>query len=225
MSSVSLKLRFCVTKMVKLSKSNTVMNLIQTDAAINSGNSGGPLFNMYGQVVGITTAKYSGTSSSGASIEGIGFAIPMDDVMGIVDDLKEFGYVTGAYLGIYVRDVDAVGQSYGLPAGAYVEDTMSGYAAQEAGLQRGDIIIDLGGYKVTSVSDLTRALRRFEADEATTVTVYRNGREVTLSVVLDAKPEEVPQEPQQEVPQEEFLMPGEPGFEDWYKGFIEDFFG
>lgn len=203
----------------------TTQSMFQTDAAINSGNSGGPLFNMYGQVVGITTAKYSGTSSSGASIEGIGFAIPMDDVMGIVDDLKEFGYVTGAYLGIYVRDVDAVGQSYGLPAGAYVEDTMSGYAAQEAGLQRGDIIIDLGGHKVTSVSDLTRALRRFEADEATTVTVYRNGREVTLSVVLDAKPEEVPQEPQQEVPQEEFLMPGEPGFEDWYKGFIEDFFG
>ena len=198
----------------------TTQNMFQTDAAINSGNSGGPLFNMYGQVVGITTAKYSGTSTSGASIEGIGFAIPMDDVMGIIDDLREFGYVTGAYLGVYVRDVDAGAQTYGLPAGAYVEEPMEGSAAREAGIQNGDIIIDLGGHKITSVSDLTRALREFEADEATTVTVYRSGKEITLPIVLDPKPVE-----QENVQEETMMQPGMPGFEDWYKDFFEDYFG
>ena len=84
----------------------TTINMIQTDAAINSGNSGGPLFNMKGEVVGITTAKYSGSSASGASIESIGFAIPIDDVIGMLNDLKDYGYVTGAYLGVMVSDMD-----------------------------------------------------------------------------------------------------------------------
>jgi serine protease Do len=88
----------------------TIINMIQTDAAINSGNSGGPLFNMKGEVVGITTAKYSGASSSGASIEGIGFAIPMDDVMEEVEQLIQFGYIKCAYLGVMVQNMDpAVG--------------------------------------------------------------------------------------------------------------------
>ena len=88
----------------------TIINMLQTDAAINSGNSGGPLFNMNGEVIGITTAKYSGSTSSGASIEGIGFAIPINDVMKLVDDLMEYGYITGqAYLGvtIHTQDLDA----------------------------------------------------------------------------------------------------------------------
>ena len=72
------------------------INMLQTDAAINSGNSGGPLFNMRGEVVGITTAKYSGTSASGASIEGVGFAIPIDDVMDILPDLANYGYVNSS---------------------------------------------------------------------------------------------------------------------------------
>ena len=84
---------------------NTIIEMIQTDAAINPGNSGGPLFNMKGEIIGITTAKYSGTTTSGASIEGIGFAIPIDDVGGLVDDLMNYGYVTGAYLGVMVDDL------------------------------------------------------------------------------------------------------------------------
>ena len=126
---------------------------------------------MRGQVVGITTAKYTGSSASGATIEGLGFAIPMDDVMGMFQDLMEYGYVTGAYLGVYVRDVDASAQSYGLPAGAFVEEPMAGMAADRAGILAGDIIVNLGGYDVTSVTELTRVLRRFEAGETTTVTV------------------------------------------------------
>ena len=98
---------------------NTTIHMIQTDAAINSGNSGGPLFNMKGEVIGITTAKYSGQSSSGASIEGIGFAIPIDDVMDVIGDLLEFGYVKTAYMGITVVNMDpSVAATYNLPVGA-----------------------------------------------------------------------------------------------------------
>ena len=204
-----------------VSTDGTTQNMFQTDAAINSGNSGGPLFNVYGEVVGITTAKYSGTSSSGASIEGIGFAIPMDDVIGILEDLRDFGYVTGAYLGVYVRDVSADGVRDGLPAGAYVEETVPGYCAAKAGIQSGDIIINVGGYDVGSVSELTRVLRKFEADQSVVVTVYRKGREVTLSVVLDPKPEEITEQPQQQT----IPMPGDEGFEDWYREFFGDYFG
>lgn len=120
----------------------TIINMLQTDAAINSGNSGGPLFNMNGEVVGITTAKYSGSTSSGASIEGIGFAIPINDVMKLVDDLMEYGYITGqAYLGVTInsKDLDAsTAAAYGLPVGARVESVTEGSCAQKAGLQAGD---------------------------------------------------------------------------------------
>ena len=203
----------------------TAQSMFQTDAAINSGNSGGPLFNSAGEVVGITTAKYSGTSASGASIEGIGFAIPIDDVMGMLDDLKEFGYVTGAYIGVYVRDVDANAQSYGIPAGAYVENNIPGYAAEKAGIKAGDIIVDVGGYEVRSVSELTRVLRRFEGGQTTVVTVYRSGSMVELSITLDEKPVEA--EPAAPAAREDqtYPMPGEEGFEDWYRDFFKDFFG
>ena len=194
----------------------STINMIQTDAAINSGNSGGPLFNMKGEVVGITSAKYSGTSSTGASIEGIGFAIPMDDVIGMIEDLRDLGYVTGAYLGVMVRDVDVSAQYYGLPAGAYVEEVTPGYAAEAAGLKEQDIIIDLGGYEITCVTELTRMLRRFEPGETVSITVYRGGQELTLSITLDEKPRADGQEP-------EILMPGDDGFEEWYEDFIEDY--
>lgn len=176
----------------------TVINMLQTDAAINSGNSGGPLFDMNGKVIGITTAKYSGNSNSGATIEGLGFAIPTDDVVGILSDLKEFGYVTGAYLGVYVRDVDASAQSYGLPAGAYIEDTVWGYCAQKAGIRVGDIVVNLGGYDVDSVTALTRVLRRFKAGETISVTIYRAGKQEYLQITLDERPIET----QQSVPGE-----------------------
>lgn len=197
----------------------SVINMLQTDAAINSGNSGGPLFNMQGEVVGITTAKYSGNSDSGASIEGLGFAIPMDDVSGIISDLKEFGYVTGAYLGISVRDVDASVQSYGLPAGAYVVEVTKGSAAEKAGIRAGDIIVNLGGYEVDSLTMLTRALRRFEPDETISITVYRSGKQEYLTITLDEKPvtkEETPGTQQ---------TPGMGDFEQWFENFFPPFFG
>ena len=163
--------------------------MIQTDAAINSGNSGGPLFNMYGEVVGITSAKYSGTTSSGAVIEGIGFAIPVDDVMGIIGDLQSYGYVTGAYLGVTVQDTDeSAAKLYGMPTGAYVATVVSGGSADRAGIQPKDIIIGLGDTDVGNVNELTRALRRFKAGDTTTVTVIRAGQRMTMDITLDEKP-------------------------------------
>ena len=199
------------------------MNMIQTDVAINSGNSGGPLFNMKGEVVGITTAKFSGNSASGVSIEGIGFAIPMDDVTGMIEDLQQYGYVTGAYLGVMVMDVDSSAQYYGVPAGAYVESVTRGGAAQRAGIQAKDIITEIGGYAVTSVSDLTRVLRKFAAGEVVSVQIYRNGQNHTLSVELDEKPREETQaetQPQQSQQQ----TPDDRDFQQWYE-YFQDYFG
>ena len=165
------------------------INMLQTDASVNSGNSGGPIFNMNGEVVGIITAKYSGTSTSGASIEGIGFAIPMDDVISKINDLKDYGYVTGAYLGVLVQDVDqSVAEYYGLPLGAYVSGVTEGYCAEAAGLQAKDIIIGLGDTVVTGVNSLTRALQDYKAGDTTTITVWRSGLEIELEITLDEKP-------------------------------------
>ena len=196
----------------------TAMNMIQPDVAINSGNSGGPLFNMNGEVVGITTAKFSGNSSSGSSIEGIGFAIPIDDVAGMIEDLMTYGYVTGAYLGVMVRDVDTNTQSFGLPAGAFVESVSAGGAAERGGVQAQDIITEVGGYAVTSVSDLTRMLRKFKAGETVSVEVYRAGQMKTLTVTLDEKPREEteePTQPQQNQPETGFWDP----FQEFYNRF------
>lgn len=200
----------------------TVINMLQLDASINSGNSGGPLFNMQGQVVGITTAKYSGTTSSGASIEGIGFAIPIDDVIGLIEDLQNYGYVTGAYLGVMVSNVEESAISmYGVPQGAYVSEVTPGYCAEQAGLQVKDIITALGNTKVTNVTELTRALRKFKAGDETTITVNRGGRDLTLNITLSERPhEEQPAQPQQGSGD----MPDSGNYEEWFNYFAP-FFG
>ena len=200
----------------------TTINMIQTDAAINSGNSGGPLFNMKGEVVGITTAKYSGASSSGASIEGIGFAIPMDDVMEVVSDLMEFGYVKTAYMGVTVMDMDAsVAGMYNLPVGVYVQSVEAGGPAEKAGLLAEDIIIAMGDKTITNYNDLARALREYEPGDTTTVTVYRGGQELELRITLAEKPQTTTQETQ---PDQAPEMPSEGSYEDWYEYFAP-FFG
>ncbi len=195
---------------------NTIISMIQTDAAINPGNSGGPLFNMYGQVIGITTAKYSGTTGSGASIEGIGFAIPIDDVYGMITDLIDYGYVTGAYLGVTVRNMDAESASYyNLPMGAYVETVVKDGSADRAGIQPKDIIVKLGTYKVSSITDLTRSLRNFKAGDTTDITVIRGGQEKVLSITLDEKPQNLDEEPVGEGP-----MPSNGSYDEWYDFFF-----
>lgn len=198
------------------------IGMIQTDAAINSGNSGGPLFNMRGEVVGITTAKYSGQSSSGASIEGIGFAIPMDDVMEVVGDLMEYGYIKSAYLGVTVLDFDAsVAAIYNLPAGVYVESVEAGSPADAAGVKPEDIIIALGDIKVTNYNDLAKVLRTFEPGDKTQITVYRGGQELALAITLAERPKDL-SVPESGQPQDG--MPSEGNYEDWYN-FFAPFFG
>lgn len=194
----------------------TTINMIQTDAAINSGNSGGPLFNMRGEVVGITSAKYSGESSSGASIEGIGFAIPIDDAMEVVEDLMAYGYVKSAYMGVSVMDMDAsVAQAYNLPLGVKVVSVEADGPAQKAGIQTDDIIIGLGDAKVENYSMLGRELRKYEPGDTTTVTVFRGGQTIELTITLAEKPQTTTQDDDNTGSS----MPD--GYEDWS---FEDFY-
>ena len=164
----------------------TVMNMIQTDTAINSGNSGGPLFDKYGQVVGIVSAKLSSSSSSEASVEGLGFAIPIDDVKDMVTSIMENGYVTGKpNVGILMSDVDESAQRYGVPAGSEVLAILDGSCAQTAGLQVGDIITAVGDTTVSSSDALKSAIKDCKAGDSVTFTVYRSGETLTINVVLD----------------------------------------
>ncbi|MDD5937628.1 MAG: trypsin-like peptidase domain-containing protein [Clostridiales bacterium] len=164
-----------------------VMNMLQTDTAINSGNSGGPLFNMYGEVIGITSAKYSSSSSSNASVEGIGFAIPINDVKDMVTDIIEKGYVTGKpNVGILMNDVSTEAtQRYGIPAGAYVEAVLKGSCGEKAGLKTGDVITAVNDTAVTSSGQLASAVKNYKAGDTVTFTVYRNGQNTSISVTLD----------------------------------------
>ena len=185
-----------------------VMNMIQTDTAINSGNSGGPLFNMYGQVVGITSAKLSNsTNSSEATIEGLGFAIPINDVWDMIQDIIEHGYVTGKpYLGVTLANVtEAEAQKYGMSVGAYVNSVEEGSCAEKAGLVQGDIITALDDTTVTSYSDLKSLLNEHKAGDTVTLTLDRNGKIDKVEVTLDEAPteEELEQQAQQEQAQQQ----------------------
>ena len=169
----------------------TTLNVLQTNCDINPGNSGGPLFDSYGNVVGIVTAKYTQTSS-GVSAEGLGFALPINDVKEIINDLIEHGYVTGKpYLGIQVQDVSSEAQRYGISAGAAVLYVADGSCAQEAGLQVNDIIIAIDDTAIDSSSALTAALSsNYKAGDTVTLTVIRNQEQVQLSVTLDEQNEQ-----------------------------------
>ncbi|MBQ6430872.1 MAG: trypsin-like peptidase domain-containing protein [Oscillospiraceae bacterium] len=166
----------------------TPINMMQIDAAINPGNSGGPLFNLYGHVIGITTAKYSGTTGSGASIEGIGFAIPINDALAIIDDLRENGTVLNrAYIGVTVSDVNAEQKQNGLPDGAFILSVVPGSAGDQAGILAGDVITAISGTAVKSLSGLSQALKSYRGGDAAVITVYRGGNTVDLEIVFDSK--------------------------------------
>lgn len=159
------------------------INMFQIDAAVNPGNSGGPVYNDRGEVIGIVTAKYSDTG-----VEGLGFAIPINDAVKIANDLITKGYVTGkAYMGLRVDQQysSLYAQYYNMPLGAYVRSVESGSAAEKAGLQAGDIITRLGDETVESYSDLTQALKRFSAGDTTELELYRAGESLTVSITFD----------------------------------------
>ena len=164
------------------------INMFQIDAAVNSGNSGGPVYNTRGEVIGIVTAKYS---SSG--VEGLGFAVPINDAASIANDLITKGYVTGkAYMGVRIdqRYTSAYSQYYNMPEGAYVYSVESGSSAETAGFRAGDIITKLGESEVKSYTDLTHAVKQYSAGDTAELVIYRAGETLTLSITFD---EEVPE--------------------------------
>ena len=169
---------------VTLSNSLT-MDLIQTDCAINSGNSGGALFNLYGEVIGITNAKYSSSgSSSEASIDNIGFAIPIDQVRSIFESIITNGYIVKPYIGVTVSDVSSESQSYGLPQGAAVRSVTENGPAAEAGLQENDIITAVNGETITGSNDLVKLVKASAAGDTLELTVYRQGQTTTLTLTV-----------------------------------------
>ena len=165
------------------------MTMFQFDAAVNEGNSGGPVYNTSGQVVGVVTAK-----SNEDGTEGLGFAIPIDDAVRIANDIisgeRSLDAETGdAYLGITPADVDSMAaQYYGFPEGAYVRGVTEGSAAEKAGIKVGDIITELDGYDIGSSDELRQELLFHSSGETADVTVWRSGEYLTLSVTFDAKP-------------------------------------
>ena len=168
----------------EITLSNSVtMNLIQTDCAINSGNSGGALFNLYGEVIGITNAKYSG-SGSGASIDNIGFAIPINHVRGIVESIIENGYVAKPYIGVNVSDVSEETMGYGLPAGAAVRAVSEDSPAQKAGLQVNDIVTAVNGKEISGRTGLSEAVSAASVGDTLTLTVYRQGNTISVDVTV-----------------------------------------
>ena len=167
-------------------------DFLQTDAAINRGNSGGPMFNMNGEVIGINTAIYS---PSGGSI-GIGFAIPANEAKPVLDQIKQFGHARRGWLGVNIQSVnDEIAESLGLdkPRGALIASVHDGGPAQKAGIQPGDVVLTFDGKEVTDMRHLPRIVAETPIDKTVKVTVWRKRKEVPL----DVKVGELKEEPQQ----------------------------
>jgi len=155
-------------------------NLLQTDASINSGNSGGPLVNSYGEVIGVTNAKISGG-------EGIGFAIPINDVKNIIEELINLGYVSGRpVMGVMVVEVDSeTAEQYGWPVGVYVREVTAGGPAEKAGILVRDIITEINGEMIVSSQSVLDIRDELGIGEEMELTVFRDGEVLTLTLVLE----------------------------------------
>ena len=161
------------------------MTLIQTNAALNSGNSGGPLINCYGQVIGINTMKI-GAFTDSAGVEGIGFAIPSTTVKDIVDQIISQGYVSGRpTLGVTGESLSSLYQHfYHLPAGLYITEVAYNSPAWLCGIEEGDILLSIDGNRITDMDSLKNVLYTHEAGDQVTVTIYRNGNTASATVTL-----------------------------------------
>lgn len=184
-------------RLVSVSSSNSgtsdmMMSVLQTDAAINSGNSGGPLANANGEVIGITSLKLSSGSTTSASIEGMGFAIPIETALDYAEKLERGETIERPQLGISMRNLsDAMYYHYqelrniDIDAGVYVEEVTSGSPAADAGIRVGDIIISADGEDVDNLAYLRYLLYTHDVGDTMELTIYRNGDEVNLTVTLD----------------------------------------
>ncbi len=165
---------------------NVTVNMFQIDAAVNNGSSGGPVYDVYGRVIGVVTAKYSLFG-----MEGLGFAIPMNDARHIAEDLIEKGYVTGkAYLGLSTATVSpGSARYYGLVQGVYVYSVEEGSCAETAGIRAGDVITAVDGTPVLTSTELVKTVKLYRAGDSAAFTVDREGETLVLTVVFD---EELP---------------------------------
>lgn len=168
----------------QISYNGTVMSLIQTDASINEGNSGGPLFNSKGQVIGITNMKM--VSDYGSRVEGLGFAIPSDTVAAIVGALVKDGVVYGrSTIGVTIGPIsESIADYYDIPQGLYVSDVLEGSDAEAQGIEKGDIIIKVNGLDASQNSDITTAKAALQIGDTIDFTVWRDGDTFDVSVKL-----------------------------------------
>lgn len=180
------------SRTLKSGTDGTLTSVIQTDAAINSGNSGGPLINMAGQVIGINSMKLAG-SSDGSSVEGMGFAIPSNEVVKIINQLIKNGKISRPSLGISMIDLSRVTTDQqqsvlklpsSITKGVVIIDVQSGSNAQTAGLEQYDVITKLGDTKITNTSSLKSALYKYKVGDTTKVTYYRDGQSHTATLKL-----------------------------------------
>jgi serine protease Do len=157
------------------------LNLLQTDAAINPGNSGGALFNSFGEVIGINTAK---TSQTG--IEGLGFAIPINDAGPVIESIINFGYVKGRpKIGISTRDISKqMAEFNNLTEGIYINSVEPGSAADVAGLQTADIIIAANGQKTLTVAELAALKDKLNPGDKLVLTIVREGKQTSVTLIL-----------------------------------------
>ena len=177
-------------------------DFIQIDASINRGNSGGPTFNLSGNVVGVNTAIYS---PSGGSV-GIGFAIPASIAQDVIEDLKDDGNVTRGWLGVQIQSInEPLAESLGLDTtvGTLVTDPQDGSPAQKAGIRAGDAILAVDGEAVESPRDLARTISNRSPGEVVTLGVWRNGRDREIDVTLGRLPDDVANTSERSQPREE----------------------
>jgi len=162
------------------------MTLIQTNAALNSGNSGGPLLNCYGQVIGINTMKI-GDYMNSAGVEGLGFAIPSATAIEVVDQLIDYGYVVGRpSLGLSFQELSFLYQQmYHLPQGLYISEVADGSSAEALGISPGDVLLAFDGTRVADMDTLRSLLYQHEAGDVVEIIVYRGGTQYQLELKLD----------------------------------------
>lgn len=193
-SSVTCGVISALNREVTDSEGNTYLT-IQTDAAINSGNSGGALVNSKGELIGINSLKLSNSSSSETTIEGIGFAIPVNSSMDIIDQLIEYGTVRRPYIGITGSSLtEALAERYNYPVGVYVESVEEGGPAEEAGLEVGDVITEVEGQAVGSVEEINTIKNTYSIGDTISLTIYRDNDYTTVDVTLGETPEETEEE-------------------------------
>lgn len=169
--------------------SDSYVPFIQTDVAINPGNSGGPLFNLDGEVIGINSQIYSRTGG----FMGVSFAIPVDTVMNVVEQIKEQGYVSRGWLGVVIQDVTReLAESFGLskPRGALVSRVVADSPAEKAGFEAGDVILKFNDRNVDASSDLPPIVGRTEIGKKSTAEIMRNNKKMTLEVIVEELPED-----------------------------------